>query len=388
MRFLAFIGVVLALQASGQGVSHPGVATDSQPRSHALLIGCTKYDNLPVTSQLAGPSNDVVLLRRLLTGPPYRFPEEAIVTLSGTLGRPDGRPTRANIEREFRRLARAVGAGDQVVIALSCHGSQQPDQDPPDPGDPEPDGLDEILLPEDVGRWDGGSGTVSNAIVDDELRAWLNAIVARGASVCLIADACHSGTVVRGVVEEVTRKVAPEQLGIPGEAMRQAERRAEAAGARGLGEEIDPLNVSDGTPDLVAIYAALPSEPTIELPPPDDGDSKTYGLLTYTLCRELTRGGPSLTPGWSGGSTTNTRPGDGPTRHRWWRAPDATAGYWVQRPRRMGPPSGFAALEIAGRSMPVPCTGTPRRAYSPSIPLQGTPSLAGSSATCGFREEV
>src|SRR5439155_1635271 len=50
-----------------------------------------------------------------------------------------------------------------------------------------------------------------------------------------------------------------------------------------------PLGLAGQVPDLIAIYAALPTEPTPELPPPDGGDPRPYGLLTYTLGRELTR---------------------------------------------------------------------------------------------------
>ena len=55
-------------------------------------------------------------------------------------GRSERRPTRANIEREFRRLAEQAHEGDQVVILLAGHGARQP----ADPDNHEPDGIDEI----------------------------------------------------------------------------------------------------------------------------------------------------------------------------------------------------------------------------------------------------
>ena len=54
----------------------------------------------------------------------YQFPAEGIVTLTEDEGSPALRPTRANIEREFRRLADQAREGDQVVILLAGHGSQ------------------------------------------------------------------------------------------------------------------------------------------------------------------------------------------------------------------------------------------------------------------------
>ena len=54
----------------------------------------------------------------------YQFPAEGIVTLTEDDRPPPAlRPTRANIEREFRRLADRSREGDQVVILLAGHGS-------------------------------------------------------------------------------------------------------------------------------------------------------------------------------------------------------------------------------------------------------------------------
>jgi hypothetical protein len=78
--------------------------TDPAPPAHAagrraLLIGVTKYDHLPPDKHLAGPANDVRLMRRLLLES-YQFPPNGIVTLTEDEGSPAQRPTRPNIERE------------------------------------------------------------------------------------------------------------------------------------------------------------------------------------------------------------------------------------------------------------------------------------------------
>ena len=126
----------------------------------ALLVGVTKYDHLPRDKSLEGPANDVRLMRRLLQER-YRFSADGIVSLTEDENTPDRRPTRANIEREFRRLAEQAREGDQVVVLLAGHGSQQPESDPPDPVNPEPDGLDEIFLPADVDAVEGDEGTTA-----------------------------------------------------------------------------------------------------------------------------------------------------------------------------------------------------------------------------------
>ena len=174
---------VLALAEPGP--SHSGLGLAERPRvaepdpaaagqtvtRRALLIGVTKYDHLPRDRSLEGPSHDAQLMGRLLRDR-YQFPAEGIVTLTEDQGSPALRPTRANIEREFRRLAEQAREGDQVVILLAGHGSQEP-ENPPHPVHPEPDGLNEIFLPADVSQWMATPGHVPNAIVDDDLGAWL-----------------------------------------------------------------------------------------------------------------------------------------------------------------------------------------------------------------------
>src|SRR5581483_10299339 len=161
--------------------------------------------------------------------------------------------------REFDALARRAGKDDKVVILLSGHGSQQPDSKPDDPERFEPDGKEEIFLPADTGEWDG-SGRVRNAIVDYELRDWLKAIRAKGASVWIIVDACHAASMIRPA--EVLRRVPPEKL-VPADVLRQAEERArKPAGGDAATKRRPKLPPDD--PDLVALYAAQSTEPTVE----------------------------------------------------------------------------------------------------------------------------
>jgi hypothetical protein len=255
-------------------------------KGHALLIGCTRYPNLGPEFQLTGPGNDVKLMEHVLREK-LVFSPEKITVLSEAAGETRS-PTYQNIEREFKRLAREAQAGDHVFILMCGHGSQQPaDTDIPD--NYEPDGFDETFLPRDVGPWDGGKVKVSNAIVDNQLGDWLKAIRARGAEVCIIVDSCHSGTMVRGSEEEKARQISPTSL-IPKDVFDKARKEA-VAKAKAQKPPAKKL-----VPDLVAIYAALPTESTYELPlPPGSTERKYYGILTYAICRVLDQAQTPLT---------------------------------------------------------------------------------------------
>src|SRR5262245_11476643 len=170
--------VAIALSAA-RPIDQPTKPGDSpagsgQPTRRALLVGVTKYPNLAPHFQLEEPADDVVLMKATLVER-FQVPPENITTLSEVEGEKnaDRLPTRTNIEREFKRLAELTRPGDEVIILLGGHGSQQPEK--PNAKEPEIDGLDEIFLPRDVGKWDG-KGSVENAIIDDELGEWITAI--------------------------------------------------------------------------------------------------------------------------------------------------------------------------------------------------------------------
>src|SRR5262249_23058643 len=145
----------------------PAPAVAARTDRHALLVGVTFYEHLPEPRHLVGPANDVEMMRQILVER-FQLSPHQIVTLSPKEGKAKGNdylPTKANIQREWERLAKVVKDGDYVLIHMGGHGSQQPEN--PNSPDPEPDGLDEIFLPRDFGTADGGSST-ANAIIDDE----------------------------------------------------------------------------------------------------------------------------------------------------------------------------------------------------------------------------
>ena len=263
----------------------------------ALLVGVTKYDNLDRQYHLLGPANDVQLMRRLLQER-YKFLPDGIVFLSeddGTQAR--RRPTRANIEREFHRLAEQVEEGDQVVILLSGHGDRQPESDPPDTDYPEPDGIDEIFLPADVGVWKGFPQRVPNAIVDDEIGTWLRAIAAKRAYIWVIFDCCHSATMTRG--SEVVRELPPGLLVPRAELDKARDRGVQRQTKTSVAASVKrpPFLPPQPSNYIVAVYACRPQEQTPECEQPSGAqDAKIYGLLTYSLVDILTKSANSKAP--------------------------------------------------------------------------------------------
>lgn len=249
----------------------------------ALLIGVTDYRNLP-GKNLTGPANDVELMSQLLRER-FQFPSENIVRLTESAGRPEMRPTRANIERAFRQLAANVREGEQVVILLAGHGSRQPE--PPDRKE-EVDGFDEIFLPADVEPWKNEKERLPGAIVDNEIRDWLKAITEKKAYVWVIFDCCHSETMDRAWdAIERSRQIHPADL-IPERNLVEATRRELQAG-RDISAQT-PFVRREADPYLVATYACRAMETTPEGPQPRySPDGKVHGLFTYTLCQLLTQ---------------------------------------------------------------------------------------------------
>jgi hypothetical protein len=250
----------------------------------ALLVGASEYPNWPKERWLRGPTNDVELMRRCLLDKRHGFREDHITALCGWPTNAAARPTRANILQAMERLQTQCRKGDQAFVLFSGHGAQQPDR--PSPDDIEPDGLDEIILPADAGIWDEKAGGVQNAILDDELRVWSDAMVKKGVLVWMVFDSCHSGTMTRDVAisERQLRRVDMREL-MPPEVLG----RVRLQGAQHRGTGLSPggaLDLKDPSGGLVAIYAAQPFETTFETPLPGK-DGEVHGLLTYMIAKSL-----------------------------------------------------------------------------------------------------
>lgn len=172
---------------------------DAQTR-RALLIGVGTYAKAPENRtparrirDLGGPVNDVDAVRSLLVTR-YGFEGAHVRTLL------DGAATRQGILGSLDSLVRVSAAGDEIVVFYAGHGSQVRND-----ASQEADRLDETLVPADAPL-----GTPD--VRDKELRTRFAAIAARGARLTVIVDACHSGSIARGLILGDTRYTDPSPL--------------------------------------------------------------------------------------------------------------------------------------------------------------------------------
>lgn len=271
----------------------PSAPAESSTR-HALLIGVSEYPRLPARHHLQGPANDVRLMRAIL--PEHGFAPERIAVLADGVENSGALPTGAAIRKAFAALIEAVGEGDFVYLHFSGHGAQQPVTEATAAG--EPDGLDELFLPRDTGRWDPATRRIENALLDDEIGVFIQALNDRGAFVWAVFDTCHAATLTRAHPEAHwrVRRVSMDDLGVP-QAARERHRRY-----RGTAPDERPRRVADrfdasaAEARFVAFFGSHSNQEAPELNlPSGQRPPVVQGLLTYTLASAL----QTLPPGVS-----------------------------------------------------------------------------------------
>lgn len=260
-------------------------------RMRALLVGVSEYPSLPADKQLHGPRHDVPRWRELLMQ--RGVPAGEITVLADQVPGAE-LPTRERILGQLDRLAREARPGDMLVLSFGGHGSQQPVPAGSPHTAEEPDGMFEIFLPRDVQGWSGGAGgQVRNAILDHEVRATVDRMVASGASVWVVFDSCHSATMVRGGGADGVRarQVAPSDLGVPADALRRAAQRAGSAmPSRPAAPPAAAGGVAPGS--AVYFYAAQTREVTVELPLPlGHPHRQPHGVFSHLIAEALDGGG-------------------------------------------------------------------------------------------------
>jgi hypothetical protein len=180
----------------------------TKPTWHALLIGVDAYPHLTPGEQLSGCANDAEAMLRFLVER-VQIPEGNLHCLTAPHGAPAKGPAReaataANIRAAFDSLTKehVVAPGDHVLLFYAGHGLR----------------LSRAVAaggafqryhafaPADLGRSPVG---LRNLILDRELHDLLRALEGKQATVTVIADTCHSGSVTRGEMGERCIRMAP-----------------------------------------------------------------------------------------------------------------------------------------------------------------------------------
>lgn len=275
------------------GAMFSSLSAAAEARTLGLLVGVADYNEESGIKDLLGPRNDVSILWRALKAR-GASPADITVLADNLPPGPDfpvaaGLPQAANILGALDQLAKTAQPGDTVLFYYSGHGTRQPDNPKDQEEEPELDGMDQVLLPSDVGKFDARTGSLKNAIVDDVLGKKIEAIRKTGALVWAVVDACHSGTVTRG--DTITRSVNPDDLGIPPAPAATAASRGDSR--KGTMRASRP---EAGEGGLVGFYAVESYTEAIERPFPGynlpmagEGEKQRMGVFTYLLHRALTR---------------------------------------------------------------------------------------------------
>jgi hypothetical protein len=261
--------------------------------NYAVVVGVTEYPQLPRSTWLVGPRNDALLVRDYLLGrSPVPFEPANVAVLADAV---DGsrEPTLAAIVETLDATAQKAEPGDFLYLQFSGHGFQQTAADP----STETDGLDEIFLPKDTGRWVDRTRGMPNVLVDDAIGAAIERIRDKGAFVWVVFDSCHSGTATRAApgddVQE--RKIDPDMVGMPAEVLYEGAATRDVLAREAPVETGATSAASTRKGGMVAFFAAQTNETTPEMPLPKGAEGATkYGLFTHTIFSRLSEN-PSVT---------------------------------------------------------------------------------------------
>ena len=261
----------------------------ARAEAYALLVGVNEIGVLPPRLRLRGPANDVHLMRQALIARGLAPPN--ITVLAQRLPTANAAPTHAQVTQAMDRIRAVVAPGDTVVLHLAGHGVQVPQTAHRPAGtSAEPDSLDEVFLLQDSGTWDAAQGRLPRALGDDDIGAWIDTLVDRGARVFAIFDSCHAAGMAREAGAYARwRSVAGAELGIPSQsALGNAPRQSPA------------LQRPTRTDGRILAYAARGHELAGEEWLPKDAEgggmarSRVQGVFSFELAAALMAGARSV----------------------------------------------------------------------------------------------
>ncbi|MBD2206242.1 caspase family protein [Calothrix sp. FACHB-1219] len=274
--------------------------TNQTSNLYALLIGIDFYlpNRLPDGSSyknLGGCVRDINHVEAFLKQM-RKVPDAQILKLTASqnpaeatkpLEPPEKLPTRQNIVDYFRKLGAIAPPGSQVYIHYSGHGGRAKTIFP---DIKDPDGIDEGLVPADIGTSEG------QYLRDLELAQLLQDLVNQQLTVTLVLDCCHSGGATRGDAEIRGMNVvddkplqAGQELVAPLKTLATTWQSLTAGETRGL--KAGGLPQSE---DYVVLAACRPNEFAFEYAFNRETKERN-GALTYWLLDTLRQQNPGQT---------------------------------------------------------------------------------------------
>ena len=217
----------------------------------AVVVGINVFKNFP-DQTLAGCINDAEDVLAYLT-------ERLGVTPSDITPLFDERATKAAVVQAVRDMIASSSPGDHLLLHFSGHGAQIASSDVA-----EPDGLDEVLCPTDFDFDDR-----SSALTDKEIAA-LIATLPASVAWTLVADACHSGDLVRDL--SAKPPIKPRFLRPPPDVAWRLRKRHAVARPRAL---------TQGNGVVVSACASSENAADISF------DQRANGAFTYNWLRAL-----------------------------------------------------------------------------------------------------
>src|SRR3984893_6622633 len=260
--------------------------------TRALIVGVSSYQNLDPSKHLWAPKNDVKEIEEMLR---KRGVKKSNITLIAD-GISAENPTRQNVMDALRALTERSKRGDFAIVYFSGHGSYHPDQREGHPRHDEEDGFDQVFLPYDVEPTPlaANSKEIKNAIIDDELGEFADAIRDKGVDLWFILDSCYSGTGLRGSGQFHEKLIEPSDLG--GRVHKTpAPKRQIIIGGEAAAASRSP----ERRGRYVFFSASRSNEPSKEIPVPGSvpaKDATWRSAFTHTLVTVMARE-PKLTYG-------------------------------------------------------------------------------------------
>jgi len=249
------------------GVGETETAGELRDRK-ALLVGIDSYPHFDEHHQLHGAVRDVRAVAELLTGRLDFHPDDVEVLT-------DGAATRAGILAALERLLERVAPDDAVVVHYSGHGSRRYN-----PESRDADLHDEVLVPSDSGHADPAP---NRDVSCRELYDWLLRLSRKTATVTLIFDCCHSGTITRDPFADRERWLPPDERAVP---------EPEVSGGEPAPSgrlEVGPSGWLPPARAYTLLAACRADERAREMRVRGGEERVHHGAFTYFLCRELSR---------------------------------------------------------------------------------------------------